>query len=73
MTTRAMSLQRSEVVSEAIKSTPAVVVAAPAMFGMSVNDLLAVITIFYVLIQIGYLVHKWYRMSRRPIGRDEEE
>lgn len=74
MTTRTMSLQqRSEVAAEALKAAPAVAVAGPALLGMNINDLLAVLTIFYVVLQIGYLLHRWWRMSRRPIGKSDED
>lgn len=72
MTTRTMSLQQ-RVAAEALKAAPAVAVAGPALLGMNINDLLAVLTIFYVVLQIGYLLHRWWRMSRRPIGHSDED
>lgn len=59
--------QRSEVISEVLKAAPAVAVAAPnLLFGMTVNDVLALVTIVYVAFQIGYLLHRWWRMAHRP-------
>lgn len=43
------------------KATPAV---AGAVFsGVTLNETVAIVTIIYVLLQIGYLIWKWRRES----------
>lgn len=57
---------KAEVVQESLKSAPPVAVAGAAwVFGLTLNDWVAVGTLTYLAIQGGYLLWKWYREWKR--------
>jgi hypothetical protein len=57
---------KAVVVHEGAKSAPPVVVAATAwLFGLTLNDWVAVGTILYLALQGGFLIWRWYRESRK--------
>jgi uncharacterized membrane protein YebE (DUF533 family) len=49
---------KTETVIETGKAIPAVVGAT--IYGLTLNEIVAVVTILYVLIQAGFLIYKWY-------------
>jgi len=55
-----------DIISEAAKSAPpaAVTVVATAS-GISLNNFIGVATLFYIVLQAGYLVWKWRRDIKR--------
>jgi hypothetical protein len=65
--------QKAEVVAEALKGAPAVGATTALVAGFNLNTILVALTIIYVLVQIGYLAHRWYRMCRRPNTFRHEE
>jgi len=55
----------AETVSQAMRASPAVAVAAPTLLGADLNSFVLILTAVYILLQIGFLLHRWVRMSRR--------
>jgi hypothetical protein len=53
---------KPEVTSEAIKGTPAV--AGTVYSALTLNELVAIVTGLYVLVQIAYLLRKWWREEK---------
>lgn len=54
-----MTEMRHETAIETAKAAPAVVGAAIA--GVTLNEAVAAATLFYILLQAGYLIWKWRR------------
>jgi hypothetical protein len=54
----------ADAVNQALRASPAVAVATPALLGADLNSVVLVLTGLYILLQIGFLLHKWVRMSR---------
>jgi hypothetical protein len=53
---------KQELGHEAMRSAPPVAVAGSAwLFGLTLNDWVAVATLGYLALQTGYLLFKWYR------------
>lgn len=60
-----MSNNMKEILTEGAKSTPPVaVVAHQAANGWTINNTVAALTIVYLLLQIGWLVWRWYRAAK---------
>jgi hypothetical protein len=56
----------AEVAQEGLKSAPPVIVAGSAwLFGLTLNDWVAVGTLLYLALQGSFLVWKWYRESKK--------
>lgn len=53
---------KNEFVTEAAKGTPAV--AGTVAAAMTLNEWVAVITAAYVIVQVAYLLRKWWREER---------
>lgn len=49
---------KNETYIEVAKTVPAVT--GVIISGFTLNEIVALVTIFYVLIQAGFLVYKWY-------------
>jgi len=60
------SLTRDVASAGAKVAPPVMVTAAHVLGGLTLNDLLTMATIAYVLLQSGFLVWKWIRAARRP-------
>ena len=57
---------KAEVVQEGLKASPPVTVTAWAwMNGLTLNEVVAVATLIYIVLQAGYLIWKWVREIRR--------
>lgn len=54
-----------EAAGEAIKATPPVVFTAAWLHGLSISDVVALATLAYVLLQIGLLLPKYYKLVRK--------
>lgn len=58
-----------EVAIEAAKSSPPVaVVTASFASDWTLNNMLTVVTIIYVILQIGWLAWRWWQAARMPAG-----
>jgi len=49
---------KHETIIETGKAVPAI--AGATVYGLTLNEVVAIVTILYVLIQGGFLVYKWY-------------
>ena len=68
------SSMNTEVVQEAAKSAPPVVVTLGTLAsGVTINHIMGLVTIVYVVLQAGYLVWKWRRDVRLERERKECE
>lgn len=57
--------QKIDLVTEAQKATPPIVVAtASNVEGFSLNDWVMIATLAYIALQAGWLVWKWFRAAR---------
>ena len=64
----------ADVAAQAARSSPAIAVAAPTLMGVDLNSFVLILTIIYVALQIGFLLHKWVRLSRTaPAAHDSDE
>ena len=54
----------ADAVSQAMRASPAVAVAAPTLLGADLNSFVLILTAVYIVLQIGFLLHKWVRMMR---------
>lgn len=63
---REISKLNTEIATEAAKSAPPAAVAVTAfMEGVSLNNVVGIATLVYIVLQAGYLVWKWRRDIRR--------
>lgn len=66
---------KTEVATEAAKAAPPVAVTAFAMaHGLTLNEIVALVTLGYIVLQAGYLLWKWrqeYRRSRQEGKADQ--
>lgn len=51
----------SQVVDMAVKAAPPVAVTGVTFYGVALPDVVAVLTIVYLVIHIGYIVTKWFK------------
>lgn len=57
---------KTDLVHEGAKSAPPVAVAGSAwLFGLTLNDWVAIGTLLYLALQGGFLIWKWYRESKK--------
>lgn len=54
--------QKMEVGAEALKATPPVTVASLTIAGVSLNDLVLLATLAYIVLQASFLLYRWWRM-----------
>lgn len=66
----AMSTSKHEIAAEAIKATPPVTVAGATVAGVPVNEMILWATLLYLVLQIGFLLYRWWRMTS---GRHVED
>lgn len=52
-----------DVMKSAAEASPPVAYAALHIFGVSMPDWVAILTLVYVLLQIGHLIWRWWRSS----------
>lgn len=65
-----------EITTEIMKSAPAVAVTGAMFIGISVNDLAAIVTIIYVVLQICVLIRNQYKnrqLEKLEAEKNEEE
>lgn len=53
------------------KATPAIAVASATLMGYALDHWVLVLTVLYLLLQIGHLVWRWMREWTR--GKDDDE
>ncbi len=63
-------MQKTDLAQETLKGAPPVAVTIAHYAGMSINEILTVVTIVYVVLQIGFLLWKWRRLAR---GQERDE
>lgn len=69
-----MSIDRHEIISESIKATPPVtVVGIHTIFGLELNEWVAVFTIVYIVLQIFFLLNKHLGKKELPIKLEPDE
>lgn len=56
---------RSDIMGEAARASPPVTVAGLVLGGVPLQDWVLLAALAYTLIQIGYLLWKWWREWRR--------
>ena len=67
-----MSNNMKEILTEGAKSTPPVaVVVHQAANGWTINNTVAALTVVYLLLQIGWLVWRWYRAAKGLVVKGE--
>lgn len=60
-----MTKLNTEIVTEAAKAAPPVAVTATAVAGgLNLNNVVAIATVLYIVLQAGYLIWKWRRDIR---------
>lgn len=62
-----MKQQAHDIAVEAAKGAPAVAGAVAA--SLTLNEWVAVTTGIYILVQIAYLLRKWWREEHEPVRR----
>jgi hypothetical protein len=61
-----MDMQRADTAAEMVKAVPPTFVAGLTVFGASLDNVVLVATLIYVVLQSGFLIHRWWRMAHRP-------
>lgn len=61
-------MTKSDAAAEAIKATPPVTVAGATLAGMSLNDMVLIATLIYIMLQASFLLYRWWRLHT---GKDE--
>jgi hypothetical protein len=57
---------KAVVIHEGVKSAPPVVVAGTAwLFGLTLNDWVAIGTLLYLALQGGFLIWRWFREYKK--------
>jgi hypothetical protein len=64
--------QQTEVIDQAARVAPAAVVAGLTFLGYSLNDIVLFATLVYVLLQISFLLYKWWKIATGRIKGDDE-
>jgi hypothetical protein len=66
--------QKSEVAAQAVFATPvAVGLGAPKVLGFEWSEITYALGAVYIVVQIGFLLHRWWRMAHRPNTFKNEE
>lgn len=64
--------QQTEVIDQAARAAPAAVVAGLTFAGYSLNDIVLFATLVYVLLQISFLLFKWWKIATGRTKGGEE-
>lgn len=56
---------KADIVQEAAKATPPAVVAGMTVAGYTLNDIVLLVTLLYVLLQISFLIFKWWQVATK--------
>ena len=61
-----MTQQHSEILTEAIKASPALTVGGLTLFGVGLSDWVLLATLIYTVLQVGFLLRdKWLSPKRK--------
>lgn len=61
---------KSDVSAEALKATPPLAVSGAVLGGVHVHELIAWATLAYIVVQIGFLLFRWWRLANNQ--KDDE-
>jgi len=62
---------KSDLIAEAAKSAPPVTVAGLTVAGVSLNDLVLIATLGYIVLQAGFLLYRWVRVHNGQAAADD--
>jgi hypothetical protein len=62
---------KSDLAAEAVKSAPPVTVAGLTVAGVSLNDLVLIATLGYIVLQAGFLLYRWVRVHNGQATADD--
>jgi hypothetical protein len=62
---------KSDLLAEAANSAPPVTVAGLTVAGVSLNDLVLIATLFYIVLQAGFLLYRWVRVHNGQVATDD--
>ena len=64
-------MQHHDVADQAARAAPAAVVAGLTFIGYSLNDIVLFATLVYVLLQISFLLFRWWKIATGRTEKDE--
>jgi len=64
---------RSELTAEALRAAPPVTVAGATIAGVPLNDLILWATLLYLVLQIGFLLYRWWTMHTQDSAQDDKD
>jgi hypothetical protein len=62
---------KSDLIAEAAKSAPPVTVAGLTVAGVSLNDVVLIATLCYIVMQAGFLLYRWVRVHNGQATADD--
>jgi hypothetical protein len=63
---------RTDIVTEALRLAPPAAVGGLTIAGVTLSDLVLLVTLVYTVLALGFMLHKWYRFIFKPDqGRKE--
>mgnify|MGYP003351776840 CR=1 FL=1 len=65
--------QRSELTAEALRAAPPVTVAGATIAGVPLNDLILWATLLYLVLQIGFLLYRWWTMHTLASAQNDKD
>lgn len=67
-----MTSTKHEIAAEAVKAAPPITVAGATVAGVSLNELILWATLLYLVLQIGFLLYRWWRLAWVPQSPKED-
>jgi len=67
-----MTSTKHEIAAEAVKAAPPITVAGATVAGVSLNELILWATLLYLVLQIGFLLYRWWRLAWAPQSPKED-
>jgi len=64
---------RAEVAAESMRAAPPVAAAGLSLAGVTLNDVVLLVTLVYVVLQTAYLLSRWCRQRRQDARDDARE
>ena len=69
----AMDVQtRADIVNEAFRLAPPAAVGGLTVAGVTLSDLVLLVTLVYTVLALGFMLHKWYRFIFNPRRSGDE-
>lgn len=53
---------KTDIAAEALKATPPVTVASATLAGATLNDIVLIATLIYIVLQASFLLYRWWRV-----------